>query len=548
MRKKATLWIGLLCTMIPAAAAAQASADVDPMDEAYADLDLLVSVGLVQKIITGQKPYSRVAFATFAREARSRLAEPDARQQKARFLEALERLEQRFAPELAGVCEEGGGEGACPARTAGTAGTLELRPRGAWLEATYADSPERAMRTSYRDADLIDGALNPLLQNNQGRLLVDGATTAIEASVDAVLGSAFAIQARPRVRMHNAREADAGADATLQQAFVRAAAGNLTVDVGRNFIELGQGRTGGTVLSRNPRGMEQARVASASPFRLPGPFRGWGLVEASATLGDMGSDREFPGAKFVLLEWTLKPVRYFEFGAGLLNVQGGEGAPAASFGERLRNVFITFYESGGDEPISEKLATVHGRITIPSVGWEVYLDLASTDVKLDGFDSFKSEAAWLVGTRMAGLGTQGRLDLWLEGRRTGVRPYTHHQFSSGLTLDRRVLGDPMGPLATGWQMGVDWNGAQQTLSVMGAWERYSGDDYCRCLSDGFVWDREADNPDEIRLRTMVTWTRSPAETPVRTILRLGHERVTRFNFTDRNRSNFMAQFRVGYVW
>jgi hypothetical protein len=149
---------------------------------------------------------------------------------------------------------------------------------------------------------------------------------------------------------------------------------------------------------------------------------------------------------------------------------------------------------------------------------------------------------------MAGLGTQGRLDLWLEGRRTGVRPYTHHQFSSGLTLDRRVLGDPMGPLATGWQMGVDWNGAQQTLSVMGAWERYSGDDYCRCLSDGFVWDREADNPDEIRLRTMVTWTRSPAETPVRTILRLGHERVTRFDFTDRNRSNFMAQFRVGYVW
>ena len=84
----------------------------------------------------------------------------------------------------------------------------------------------------------------------------------------------------------------------------------------------------------------------------------------------------------------------------------------------------------------------------------------------------------------------------------------------------------------------------------GAWERYAGDEY----ADGpdrpdTDWIRAADNPDEIRLRALVDWTRrSDGITGLRTSVKLGYEYVTRFNFTDENRSNFLVQVSAGYVW
>lgn len=90
-----------------------------------------------------------------------------------------------------------------------------------------------------------------------------------------------------------------------------------------------------------------------------------------------------------------------------------------------------------------------------------------------------------------------------------------------------------------------------------AWERYAGDEYSE-NPQSRRFARVADNPDEIRLRTTLEWTRRPARagagvgtvvrTGVRTTLRLGYEQVTRFDFTDRNRSNLLAQVAVGYAW
>ena len=61
------------------------------------------------------------------------------------------------------------------------------------------------------------------------------------------------------------------------------------------------------------------------------------------------------------------------------------------------------------------------------------------------------------------------------------------------------------------------------------------------------WTRTADNPDEIRLRAIVDWTRDHPGSDFRTSVRLGYEHVTRFDFTDRNRSNYLAQVRLAWV-
>jgi len=64
---------------------------------------------------------------------------------------------------------------------------------------------------------------------------------------------------------------------------------------------------------------------------------------------------------------------------------------------------------------------------------------------------------------------------------------------------------------------------------------------------GHDWTLLADNPDEIRKRITAEWTRFPDHTGLRTTLRLGYEHVTRFNFTEENRSNFLVQFKLDYL-
>ena len=191
------------------------------------------------------------------------------------------------------------------------------------------------------------------------------------------------------------------------------------------------------------------------------------------------------------------------------------------------------------------------RLTLPAQGLDLYLEMATTD----DHDLFESpiqalwyEAVWTGGLRFSGLGEEGRFDLWAEANHAGVRPYTHHQFTSGVTLDRRVLGSPIGPTAAALQGGVEWFGGVHSLSLSGAWERYEGDLYHNAGGSNLRWERLEDRPDEIRKRVTADWTLDPGAGGFRSSLRLGYEHVTRFDFTDTNRANLLAQVRVDYLW
>ena len=67
--------------LFPAPASAQTSPFVSNEDPAYADLDHLVSEGLVRRVILGERPHSRAAFGRFVEEARVRLDEQNRRLQ-----------------------------------------------------------------------------------------------------------------------------------------------------------------------------------------------------------------------------------------------------------------------------------------------------------------------------------------------------------------------------------------------------------------------------------------------------------------------------------
>ena len=272
--------------MLPTVLLAQASPYVPNLDPVYQDLDALVAEGIVRDIILGERPYSRVAFARFAQEARRRIDTVGEAGIKPRFLEALERIERRFHRELAVLADV-------------TATYPEVNPRvrirEASVDATAADSPARAMPTRLNlPADWIDGDLNPLLQNNQGRVLGDSWAFGVEGLLELQLGSRLAVQARPRIWTDSGRgRQNARTDATLLEAYARTLVGPVSLELGRNHVALGHGPEGGPILSHNARGLDMVRLSFDRPLRLPGPLGGLGLWHVSSLIADMGSNREY---------------------------------------------------------------------------------------------------------------------------------------------------------------------------------------------------------------------------------------------------------------
>ncbi len=530
------LRVVLLCVLALIGAtpptAAQSTAYVSLTDPAYQELDALISEGLVKGPMLGRRPYSQATFARAVDEASASVEDVPAAP-PARVGEALARLRARF-------------------------GTGTTTARGLRVDAAWADSPRRAMEGRYLevDVDVIDADVAPLLQGPEGRERADGGTFAVEGWGDVRLGSRLAAAARPRVAVLS--ESD-GTDLDLHMvhAYMRGLFGNLSVEVGRNSLRQGRSPMGPT-LSANARGLDMLRLSMEEPRRLPWILGYLGPAFFGGTLATLGDDRDNPGGVLVVWEGSIRPHPNLELGATLMNHQGGEGAPEASFGERVQEALFIARRKGSvgsqlptDPEIGDKFLGVDAMLLVPDVGLELYVEYATTDDH-DLFvarprESLWNEAAWLGGARLRNLGREGRVDVWAEVARNGVRPYTHHQLTSGLTLDRRVLGSPLGPLATAFHGGVGWTGPRDRVSLTGAWERYHGDDYM-ALQEPLRWRVEQDEADEIRLRTIVEWMRTPLEGALSTRVRLGYEHVDRFDFGTEARSNFLAQVSAEWRW
>ncbi len=553
--RKGTVWaavvvIATAAALVPVMASAQGSTYVPLSDPAYRDLDLLVSAGLVSDLILRHRPYSRMTFARACIEARAALEPVSA--PGPRTVGVLTRLESRFHDEIARLSAGAGPTGPRPASAP--------RLREVAFLSSWADNPPRVVPTGYhQDVSYIDADIAPLLQRNLGRESLDGGMATVAVRGDLALGSRMVASLAPRVWLNAFGAADADAGFQLEHGYVRGVLGNLSVTVGRNALTHGHARELGPALSTNGRGLDMVRLSMERPARLPWIFRHLGPASFGGTLATMGNNRDQPGSVLVVWEAAIRPHPNLELGATAMNQQGGEGAPEGSFKDRLFEAFFLHKRGAGptdylppDPQIGDKLMGVDARLTLPGPQVTLFAEVITTDDHDLFFkrprESFWTEAAWAVGIRRYGLGTDGRLDLWTEAGHVGVRTYTHHQITSGITLDRRVLGSPLGPLSAGVVGGLDWNGPADRVSVAGAWERYQGDTYAVMRDPDWRWARVEDNPDEIRVRATLDWARKPAVTGLRTTVRLGYEHVTRFDFTDRNRSNLLAQVGVGWVW
>jgi hypothetical protein len=122
----------------------------------------------------------------------------------------------------------------------------------------------------------------------------------------------------------------------------------------------------------------------------------------------------------------------------------------------------------------------------------------------------------------------------LEGQHAGPNPHTHHQFTSGMTVDRRVLGNALGPDGQGVTLSLAWRAPRQRTRLSLSLERWRSDsaDAYPPAGNRFAWDwhRLTTGPDERRQRVLLERLTEAGWRGLETTVRIGYERTLRFAF------------------
>ncbi len=546
-----------LALNVPSIGWAQVSVNVSTLDPVYRDIDKLVGHGLVKKIIMGQRPFSRREIARITKEAmfhveglKQTLNDPSISEKKKTALQArlgyidniLQRLKSEYREEL---IQLGAIEGS---KSWYSAHPLEK----AWAEVLVTNSLPRVLNDD-NGIGRIDMLTNPLLQNLQGRHLVDGANLSLETAHWFRVSDYFAVYARPRFQLGLGREGDNQPDdikVFILNLYSKLYFKNFEVEVGRDNLFWGQGLNSGLLLSNNPRGLDMIKLSNDEPGFLPWVFKYMGANKVSFFFADLGPEQNFPNAYLVGYKWSLQPLSFFEIGASIVTQSGGDGSPEASFGERVIDTFpIVQIFSGPQVQVGNKLGGIDFRFRVPPArGLELFFEMVLDDTQSPftnpkGF--FDQDAGYVAGFYLPRVMNTGEVDLRFEFHRTGNRYYRHAQFTSGWTLNRYVMGDLLGPDSNGYYLTTSWDvDRNNLLTFHGAFELRRDDIYMLDDIPGERFDfiKIQENPDEHRYRGIVSWLFRVPDLPLQLQTNLGYEHVQNFNFVaGQSRNNFLGQ-------
>lgn len=376
-------------------------------------------------------------------------------------------------------------------------------------EAISLDSPWLPVRED-TGIGRIDAELNHLVRHREGRHFVDGENFGAELAFDAVLADRLALQVEPRIWAGDDHVGGASDGAQLLRAQARLQLSNLRVDVGRSTSIWGPGRDGGTLLAGNARGLDRIRISSDSPFRFPWLLSALGPSQAEAFLALLEEDRDIPHSKLVGYNVSVRPHPLVEAWFATLIQSGGSGAPDATAWERIADhlLFIDWIFNGGETFLFSNKGTSMGvRVRVPRLRHgQLFAGFTLEDKGHNPKRIFWQDGAWLLGLWMPRLDAAGDYDLRVEFHHSGYRMHRHSQFTSGRTLDWRLLG--MGGVdSDGGFVEVGTSRRRMRIAVELSIDNRSADVYdTRYREDGEldVLRKIDDRPDELYLRGLAS--------------------------------------------
>jgi hypothetical protein len=545
--------LALLCAGAPRPLLAQATTPVPLDDPTYPILDRLSAQLPTRDFVHGQRPYTRAQIGHLTvrlREALQALTArvPPASPERLGYLdELLTALEERYAEEIGLL---GSGEAPGAAGRPGVGGSIDR----VGLETSLADSPFRGL--SWNGLGFADNArVNPLLDYRFGRNLADGASGALELEGQGRVRASLVAFGGARVEAHAARgDAVAEANVALRSGALRLETGRWAFQLGRAFVRRGQGRRSGLVFSDNAPALDMVFVENEELVRLPWLFSRLGPLRFSALFADLGPEQNFPHAKLYSNWLTFKPADRLEVGGGFIVQDGGEGSPSQSIWRRLGDhlLFVDALIADSNFEGSNKIAGFDLRWWVPGDRAVVYGEMYFDDVRVKNWTKIREtlwpDAAHLAGVTLPRLDGAGKLSGWMELQHTGVRMYRHYDFSSGVTRGRFLLGSGLGSDARALAAGLDFApSSSSTLSLEGAYEVLSQDEWTALVEPYFHFEKVRDRPEERRTRLLLAWEHRPLNGTLRWRVQAGAERAGNFGFEEgATRRNAVLQ--LGAEW
>jgi hypothetical protein len=413
-----SFFLGLFCTPVTALAAPASSLVV--LDSwVYPALDKITGLGLVESVLQGSRPYTRLEAARQVREARQMAKRSSALPVVA---ELLLRLEIEFSDVLAEIRGD-------------SASSSYLKPV---RQLRLTTIQQKGQPSSYPGTNARQFALNT---NNYGIDYADGNNSELRLLGDARFGKFLQLEWQPLLLYSS----DDDLDLLLLQGRAALSLGPFEVSVGRQSLWWGPGRHGSLILTSNAKPLDMVRITNPTPLRLPwileylGPFRFdvfWSKLE---------EDRHIPEPYFAGLRLSVKPLPWIELGASRTVLFGGKGQPDTEFSD-----FVTILGGknlSGGKDTSNSLAAIDACIRLPFLwGAQLYGEIGGEDEA----NHFIANTAYLAGIYLPKIEPSGRLDLRMEyadlSRIDDNSPpwYHHRTYRSGYTYKGQFLGHHVG--------------------------------------------------------------------------------------------------------
>ena len=423
----------------------------------YDALEKIVLAGLADQVLLNSKPLSRVEAARIVAQAVRRLEWDRYGDYNHRgYLEELVYgLVEEFGPELAEMGIK------TPLNRNGAAGFLTFKP---------VEHAEFGIGSARRSEKAV---------NNFGERFKKGVSAGSTLDGRIQVGDFLSVYYQPGF----SRDRDA-LRGSLLSGYGRLTLWDTELTVGRESLWWGPGFRGSMSFSNNALPLDQIRLGSAEPFRLPWLLGYLGPVKASLFVAQLEEDRDFARAKVSGWRVGIAPSRYAEFGFNRMFQFGGKGRGRVNLGQYLGLLVGQGSDKGGSSTNVNNVMSFDGTIRIPDVEPYVliardaafYFDLGWDDT-LFGL-IVPDKPGGIVGTYLTGIFGDPKLDLRLEYAKTSSLQFTHAAYTSGFTNRGSVLshfigtnGDDLYARLTRWISPDLLLGLQISRSHIGATER-----------------------------------------------------------------------------
>ena len=382
----------------------------------------------------------------------------------------------------------------------------------------------------------IDAMIATLAQARGGRVLDDGSNWSIEPAFGWRSGE-WSFQGRGRIRWLSGSSHDPE-EGRVQELWAEGPLGPLYFSVGRAPVMWGSSFVGAPVFSGRSRALDHVGISSDGTFRFPWVFERLGPSSFSVSIARLDGTRAVPHSFLVGHRLSARPTPSLEVGISMLIQSGGEGGPEGSFLQRVLDYLVLV------EPLTEDLsAEISNKLAEFDIAWMVpgtrgsraYLSIAFDDFgKVHQLDRvLGQDASYILGISVPRLQADGMIGLKAEYHETGVRFYRHGQFPSGMTMDRIILGDGLGPDGRGGYLAISIRPTVSDRVVLQvAGEERSNDFYH--VKGEFLLSKVIDRPEEKRIRLLADWERSWPDRNFGIVARAGYERVSNFAFDQAN--------------